>query len=237
MTTFVLVHGAWHGGWCWRRVRENLEGRGCRVLTPTLTGLGERAHLLGPEVDLELHIRDIVNVLEWEDLADVVLCGHSYGGMVVTGVADRVAARLSSLVYLDAFVANDGEAVVDLVLPERLAGLQEDRRQNGDGWRLSPVSAAAFGVEDAADQDWVDRRCSAHPWASFTQPIHLSGTHETIAKRTFIAAAAYDPSPFQRYARMAASAPGWSSRALPTGHDAMVTMPGELAELLLEAAP
>jgi pimeloyl-ACP methyl ester carboxylesterase len=237
MTTFVLVHGAWHGGWCWRRVRQILEDRGERVLTPTLTGLGERAHLLDSEIDLETHIRDVVNVLTWEDLSDVVLCGHSYGGMVITGVADAVPERLSSLVYLDAFVPRDGEAVVDLLLPDRLDNMKSDLEQNGDGWRLSPVPAANFGVEVPADRDWVDRRCTPQPWATFTTPIRLSGAEARIAKRTFVLAAAYDPSPFQRYAKMAESEPGWVGRSLPTGHDAMVTMPEALTELLLEAVP
>ncbi|MDP6706423.1 MAG: alpha/beta fold hydrolase [Alphaproteobacteria bacterium] len=237
MTTFVLVHGAWHGGWCWRRVREMLEDRGERVLTPTLTGLGERAHLLAPEIDLDTHIRDVVNVLAWEDLSDVVLCGHSYGGMVIAGVADTVPERLASLVYLDAFVPRDGEAVVDLLLPDRLDSMKADLGQNGDGWRLSPVPAANFGVEAPTDRDWVDRRCTPQPWATFTAPIRLSGAGARIAKRTFVLAAAYDPSPFQRYAKMAEREPGWVGRSLPTGHDAMVTMPEALTELLLEAMP
>ena len=112
MTTFVLVHGAWHGSWCWKRVRQDLQARGHAVFTPTLTGVGERSHLLARNVDLETHVLDVVNLIAWEDLHDLVLCGHSYGGCVVTGVADRLPERIRALVYLDAFVLDDGECLV-----------------------------------------------------------------------------------------------------------------------------
>lgn len=109
MSAFVLVHGAWHGGWCWKRVRSALAAQGHQVFTPTLTGLAERSHLLTRHVNLETHIQDVVNLIRWEELSDVVLCGHSYGGCVVSGVADRMPASIRSLVYLDAFVLEDGE--------------------------------------------------------------------------------------------------------------------------------
>jgi len=236
MTTFVLVHGAWHGGWCWRRVAEVLQRAGHRVFTPTLTGLGERSHLLRPGIDLDLHILDIVNVLKWEGLREVVLCGHSYGGMVVTGVADAVAERLAALVYLDAFVPRDGEAVVELLLAERRSGLEQDRRRHGDGWRLTPVPAAAFGVTDPADQAWVDGACTAQPWATLTQPIRLGGAHEKVRRRSYILAGAYTPSAFEPYGAMARDSADWHFHSLPTGHDAMMTMPAEVAKLLEEAA-
>jgi pimeloyl-ACP methyl ester carboxylesterase len=121
MTTFVLLHGGWHGGWCWRFVAPALRHAGHNVYTPTLTGLGEREHLARPEIDLKLHVQDVVALLEMEDLQDIVLLGHSYGGMVVTGVADRCAARISRLVYLDAFVPENGKCALDYIVPERSA--------------------------------------------------------------------------------------------------------------------
>src|SRR4051812_30047626 len=112
-TTFVLVHGAWHGGWCYDEVAKRLRSEGYDVYTPTLTGLGERSHLLSPEINLDTHIQDVLNVIRWQDLETIVLCGHSYGGMVVTGVADVVPDRIASLVYLDAYVPRSGESVWD----------------------------------------------------------------------------------------------------------------------------
>jgi pimeloyl-ACP methyl ester carboxylesterase len=129
MANFVLVHGAWHGGWCWRFVRERLKEH--QVFTPSLTGLGERRHLAGPDIDLETHITDVVSLLEMEDLHDVMLVGHSYGGMVVTGAADRVPQRIKRLVYLDAFVPENGKCLLDYVVPERAARMREEGEKVG----------------------------------------------------------------------------------------------------------
>ena len=159
MTTFVLVHGAWHGSWCWKRVRKALRSHGHEVFTPTLTGVGERSHLLAPEVDLDTHIDDVVNLLRWEQLSDVVLCGHSYAGAVISGVADRIPDRIRELVYLDAFVLKDGECLHD-TLPSSQKDLQlELTRQHGDGWKVPPIPAEVFGV-NAADIEWVNRQCT-----------------------------------------------------------------------------
>jgi len=111
-TTYVLVHGAWHGSWCWKRVRKSLRDAGHQVFTPTLTGVGDRSHLNSAAINLSTHIADVVNLLQWEDLSDVVLCGHSYGGSVISGVIDRIPERIRTLVYLDAFVPEDGECFV-----------------------------------------------------------------------------------------------------------------------------
>src|SRR4029450_13175141 len=138
MTTYLLVHGGWVGGWIWNRVAPILRKAGHDVFTPTLTGLGERAHLANPDIDLATHIQDVVSVLEFEDLKRVVLVGHSYGGMVITGVAERTAERLNHLVYLDAFVPRDGQSVADLVSPELAASFEEGVRLSGDGWRIPP---------------------------------------------------------------------------------------------------
>jgi pimeloyl-ACP methyl ester carboxylesterase len=159
MVTFVLVHGACHGGWCWRDVTAELRAAGHEVFAPTLTGLGERSHLASPAVDLSMHIRDVANLIEWEDLREVVLVGHSYGGMVITGVADRLADRLAALVYLDALVPQDRQCVLDLQPSERRASILEEVAANG-GWFWPCRTAAFYGVRDPARQAWVDGKCS-----------------------------------------------------------------------------
>ena len=143
MAMFLLIHGAWHGGWCWKKVTPLLRAAGHEVCTPTLTGLGERAHLLSAEVTLDTHVQDVVGVLEYEDLRDVVLVGHSYGGMVITGVVDRAADRLAHLVYLDAFVPQDGQALADLVDSTLYTTLEEQARAEGEGWRVPALPQLA----------------------------------------------------------------------------------------------
>ena len=146
MTTFVLVHGAWHGGWCYKRVARLLRQAGHEVYTPTLTGLGERAHLMNQAIDLDTHVQDIAGVIRCEELSDVVLCGHSYGGMVITGVAEQIAAKIRSLVYLDAFVPENGKSVFDYLPAEQSGQMRDDAAQNGEGYKVSPIPAAVFAV-------------------------------------------------------------------------------------------
>jgi pimeloyl-ACP methyl ester carboxylesterase len=235
VTTFVLVHGAWHGGWCWRRVAPLLRAAGRDVQTPTLTGLGERAHLLSRAVDLETHVQDVVNVLRYEELREVVLVGHSYGGMVIAGVAERAAERLARLIYLDAFVPLDGRCLLDF-FPERAREETLARaRSEGDGWRLPPrYEEQPFGVTDPADAAWVRSKLTAHPVATWTQPLRLASPTAAALPRTFVACT--ETSWFGQYADRARSEPGWGYRELPTGHDAMITTPRGLADLLREIA-
>ena len=164
MAAFVLVHGAFHGGWYWRDVFAHLRAAGHEVFAPTLTGLGERRHLASPAVDLSTHVQDVANLLEWEDLQGVVLVGHSYGGMVITGVADRLAERLAALIYLDAAVPEDGQCVLDLQAPERRESILEEVVANG-GWLWPPRTAEFYGVRDPAKQAWVDARCVPQPFS------------------------------------------------------------------------
>ena len=154
--TYVLVHGAWHGSWCWKRVRKGLRDTGHQVFTPTLTGLGERSHLNSAAVNLSTHIADVVNLLRWEDLSDVILCGHSYGGNVITGVADRIPERIRSLVYLDAFVPEDGECLFDLVPPELAQRMRLQAQTAGSGWNIPPLPAEHFNV-NLRDAAWIKR--------------------------------------------------------------------------------
>ena len=231
--TFVLVHGAWHGGWCWRRVADRLRGGGHHVFTPTLTGLGERSHLMRTGIDLATHVTDIVNVLKWERLNDVVLCGHSYGGFIIAGVAELAAPAIRSIVYLDAFVPRDGES------PQQLtsAAVQENIRatqQRGD-IGMAPRSAEAFGV-NVADRAWVDSLCVPQPIATFTSQIALTGAYERIARKAYVRAASYVNPGFDRALAVAKADPSWRCYEVPCGHDVMVDMPDRLAEILLEAA-
>ena len=234
MATFVLVHGAWHGGWCWSRVRRALQAEGHEVFTPTLTGLGERSHLLSREVDLQTHVDDVANLLQWEDLTDVVLCGHSYGGCVISGAADQAAKRIGALVYLDAFVPKDGESVHDMLPPEARDGQLQSAREFGDGWRVPPIPAEFFNV-NAADRAWVDSLCTPQPLATFQQGVRIKGGLDAIANRSFIFAAGWGPSPFHFYED--AKAAGWRTSEADCGHDVMVDAPAFLTRELLAVAP
>ncbi len=234
MATFVLVHGAFEAGWYWRPVAGILRAQGHEVFTPSLTGLGERKHLMSPAIDLDTHIADVIGVIDSEELDDVVLAGHSYGGMVITGAADRAGGRIKSLVYLDAFVPEDGEAVFDIVLPDRREALETAARERGDGWRIPPPPAADWGVTDPDLQAWLDRLSVAHPIATMTQPIRLSGA--TVTERHYVVAERYDPSPFQRYAAALDGKPGWTVHGVDEGHMLPVTAPREVCRILMEAA-
>lgn len=232
MATFVLVHGAWHGGWCWKRVTPLLRAVGHEVFTPTLTGLGERAHLLAPSVDLETHIQDVLGVLQCEDLGRVILVGHSYGGMVITGVAGRAPERLAHLVYLDAFVPRNGQSLYDLVPPERRALYDEWARAKGEGFRLPSPPLEYFGVTAEPDVQWVTPRLLPQPLATLTNPVQL--THSVAdLPRTYIACTQHT-GPFRQFAQRAQREAGWRYRELPAVHDVMITAPRDLVALLLE---
>jgi pimeloyl-ACP methyl ester carboxylesterase len=234
MASFVLVHGAWHGSWCWKRVRKGLQAQGHEVFTPTLTGVGERSHLLSPAVNLETHILDILNLIHWEELTDLVLCGHSYGGCVISGVADRMPERIRSLVYLDAFVPEDGDNQLQH-LPEMLATrILEGTKNVGEGWKVPPIPAAVFNV-NAADREWVDQQCTLHPLATMQQRLHLTGGLQKIKNITFTLATGWNgASPFPPFYEKA-KAKGWKTRTLSCGHDVMLDLPEELTTILAQA--
>ena len=221
MATFVIVHGMWSGGWYFQPLARILRGAGHEVYTPTLTGIGERVHLGSPDITLDTHIEDIVNVLEFEDLSEVVLAGFSYGGVVVTGVADRVPERISQLVYLDAWVPRDGESVFDLI-PEQAPLFEEIARTRGDGWRIPRDPPLA--------------RRTPHPLATLKQPLSLSSEAGARLPRTYMLFTRNDLYHAPVMARIAAEgrASGWRVLELAAGHDAPETHPRELAELLLE---
>jgi pimeloyl-ACP methyl ester carboxylesterase len=226
--TFVLVHGAWHGGWCWRRVADILTAKGHKVFTPTLTGVGERSHLMSPKIDLTTHITDIANVIMWERLGNVVLCGHSYGGVVISGVVERIPEAIEAMVFLDAFVPADGESMFKLTSP-RLRTLIETIAARGESV-VAPVSAEAFKVNEA-DRAWVDASCTPHPLASLVEKIALAGAYERISKKVYIRAKVYPASYFDAtHARLQLD-PAWRVFDLACGHDAMIDMPEEVADI------
>jgi pimeloyl-ACP methyl ester carboxylesterase len=245
--TYVLVPGAWLGGWAWQDVAAQLRSRGHDVYSITLTGLGERVHLARPEIDLETHIADVVNTIQWNDLDDVILGGHSYAGIVVTGVADRIPDRVSQLVYVDSAPLGNGMAMVDLFPPDALAALRQTIDESGEGWlypfpgfdRLAgDTSIAGLGQREQAE---IAARATPHPWATYTQPLRLEhGNAETAApyRRVLIAcdemrglvAAGVPQIAFQ-------AAPPGHYLELETGHWPMFSAPGELAEILGSLSP
>ncbi len=242
MANFVLVHGAWHGGWCYRDTAKALRAAGHNVFTPTLTGTGERAHQGGENITLETHVRDVCGTLEAEELSDVILCGHSYGGMVITGVADRMAERIKSLVYLDAFLPANGDSLVALLnraLPPEVAavfmGAFHGSALAGHSSLMAPIPAEMFGIK-AENRAWVDRRCVAQALATFHLPLLLSGAQDAVKQRLYILADAWDPSPFRYFAAQVEGKPGWRVSKLPCSHDVMVDMPQELAAELMKLA-
>jgi pimeloyl-ACP methyl ester carboxylesterase len=240
--TFVLVHGAWHGGWCYRHTAAALRKMEHEVFTPTHTGVGERAHRADENITLETHIRDVAGCIEAEELSDIILVGHSYGGMVITGVADRMADRIKALVYLDAFVPDDGESLMALlrkaveppVAEQFIDGFRGAALENNCGM-MHPLTAEMLHVSPA-NHEWVNRRCVPQALATFEMPVFLSGKIENVKRRTYILADGWDPSPFRYFANKYTGAPGWDVIKLPGGHDVMVDQPNELAAALAKIA-
>ena len=230
MPTFVLVHGAWWGAWCWRRVARMLTQAGHEVFTPTLTGVGERSHLLKPDVNLDTHILDVVNEMRWQELNNVVLVGHSYAGMVVTGVAEKMEKSIASIVLLDAFFPETGEALVDLQ-PSAVRDSFLAAERNG-ALAMPPRPAAMFNVNEK-DRAWVDVQCTPHPLKCFLQKLTLTRARERIGKKAYIRATGYASEPFDR-ALANARVKGWRIYEVPCGHGVMLDMPERLAAILQE---
>jgi pimeloyl-ACP methyl ester carboxylesterase len=230
-STFVLVHGAWSGGWCYHKVAERLRAKRHRVFAPTLTGQGERSHLSGVAINLSLHITDILNVFHYEGLNDVVLAGHSYGGMVITGVADRIPERLRALVYLDAFLPDDGQSLFDINVPKNTRMFIDNAGAIG-GLAVPPPPAAFFNV-NRNDAARVDALATAFPIGCFTEKIKLAGAHGKIPKRIYVHSTELPrESPFRPFYDRVKADPAWQAHTLPCGHDAMLDMPDETAAIL-----
>lgn len=232
MTVFVLVHGGWHGGWCWRRVAPLLHAAGHEVHAPTLTGLGDRAHLAMPEVGLATHVQDVVALLEMEDLHGVVLVGHSSAGAVITGVAQRAAGRLAGLVYLDAFVPPPGRSVLDLLAPARRAYFEALVDATGHVVLEWDAALDGWGVRDPADRAWLLPRLRPQPVRALADP--LPDAEVPGLPRTFVHCTDKPlGDSFAGFAAAAGADPSWRLAVLDTGHDAMVTAPERVAATLL----
>lgn len=232
MATFVLVHGGWHGGWCWKYVAPLLRAAGHDVFTPTLTGLGERAHLVRLDIGLDTHVQDVIGVLTYEDLHDVVLVGHSLGGPVVEGVADRISERIAHLVYLDASVPRDGQADVDCYPAEfGVRQWAEGIQAAGDHVIQPIIEEPVFGITNEADAQWVKSKLTPHPVKAFIDRLHLTNPEPHANARTFISCTQSDPA--MSSVGRARTEPGWQLEELATGHDAMVTAPQELVNILV----
>lgn len=242
MANFVLVHGAWHGGWCWQRVTSALQAQGHRVYAVTLTGLGERAHLLSPAITLDTHIDDVISAIEVEELHDVILAVHSYAGMIGTAVADRLGKHLKHLVYVDAVVPKPGESWSSTqsaaVQQQRLSAAQASTR-----FSFPPPDPEVFGLHDA-DHAWVKRRQTPHPGNTYQAPLDFDVKRVAAIPRTFVnctqpALGTIEPSRLR-----VKDAKFWDGAWLPnsniveikTGHDPMISEPAALTKILLDCA-
>ncbi len=243
MAAYVLVPGAWLGGWAWHDVSKSLRAAGHEVFPMTLTGLGERVHLARPEIDLEMHIADVVNTIVANDLDEVILAGHSYAGIVITGVADRVPERLAQLVYVDSAPLLNGMAMLDLYPPEARAGLQQTVDEFGDGWRLPfpgfaglAEGASIAGISEA-QKLLVEAHAEPQPWRTYTQPLALTGSDDaSVAQpyqqiiiacddmRRMVAAGVPEIMPYTQ--------PPWRYIELETGHWPMFSAPAALARVM-----
>lgn len=237
MATYVLVHGAGHGGWCYQPVARLIRAQGHEVYTPTLTGVGDRAHLVTPDVGLATHITDVAQLIAYEDLRDVILAGHSYGGAVITGVADRVAERIGHLVFLDAAMPSSGDSLTSME-PALVALAAENRMVNGVElglWPDSAVAQAIYGLGDCTLADWARARHTPHPWRSFTDPLVLSDP-DVVASipRTIVnCRSTLEKRAGRDLSRYYAAERVWE---IDTGHDLMLSAPEATAEMLLRLA-
>ncbi|NIA70827.1 alpha/beta hydrolase [Pelagibius litoralis] len=233
MARFLLLHGAWHGGWCWSAVAERLSRAGHSVSAPDLPGLGADAGNLTPDIGLETHLAFALT--ELDRLGGAILCGHSYGGMPARGLVDRRPDLIEGLMLIEALWPGDGEAAFDLV-PKAFQDLFRGRAEaEGEGWRMPPPDVAQFAIADAALAADIAARLTDHPLKTFEDPLRLSGPARLPGPRSFVIAADRDPQPYAATAA-ALSQQGWTIKHHPGGHEMMMTQPGLVAEALLEVA-
>lgn len=218
--TFVLVHGAWHGGWCWRRVADRLTEKGHYVVAPTLSGVGERSHLKAEDIDLTTQIDDVIGEIKWKDLDDIVLVGHSYGGMVITGVAEQLRERIASIVYLDAFQPGDGQALADFT--------------SRTSWPepVTPAPLASYFHVNDKDAAWVQSKLTVHPTKCFTQKLKVTGAYQSIAKKLYVRAPLFANKGFDQALARCRADTSWQTATVTCGHDVMIDQPAELAAML-----
>jgi pimeloyl-ACP methyl ester carboxylesterase len=231
--TFVLVHGSSAGGWCYRRVADLLEKGGHKVYAPTLTGLGERSHLMSGLITLDTHITDVVNVIRWESLDNFVLVGHSYGGWIISGVAEQAEKKISSIIFLDAFMPENGQRVLDTNSPRSRAEIEEALHKA----EISrPAPPASVWKVNEKDQPWVNEKFTAQPVGVAFTPIRLTGARDRVPKKTYVRAKGYDNPNFEKYYAKVKSDRSWRTYEMPCGHEVMIDMPERTAEILLEAS-
>lgn len=233
MATFVLVHGAWHGAWCWQHVMRGLRAAGHEVHAPTLTGLGERSHLLSPETGLDTHARDIAQLLEYERLQDVHLVAHSYAGMPATVAAVEMPDHVHQVICLDGFLPMAGESAIDL-LPEHAAShYRESAVQQGDVWVIPPRPLERLGVTDSAARDWLSPRLVPQPLLTYTQPAARGGP-DLPRPGVYLQCTGWN-SPFDHMVARAADL-GWATDAVDGDHEVMATGPAMLVDALVGVA-
>jgi pimeloyl-ACP methyl ester carboxylesterase len=230
MATFVLVHGSWAGSVVWRDLAPRLRKAGQDVYAPTLTGIGARKHLLSRQIDLNTHIQDVIGIIDDADLSDIVLVGNSYGGMVISGVADRVPEKVASLVYLDAFVPENGQSLLSLLPPNlRLATLP------GEDWLVAPPTSAAFGLKRPEVIALWEGKSSPHPLVTLTQPLQLTGGISRVRQKMYILGT--EPARFTQFYDKVKNKPGWTVHTLPCTTFMQLEMPDDLTAILLQAIP
>lgn len=238
MANLVLVHGAWMGAWCWKRVVPRLRDAGHEVYTPTLTGLGELSHLLHPETDLNTHVHDIVNFLDFQDLQDVVLVAHSYAGMATGLASHQIPDRIGQLIYVDAFVPENGKSFFDLQSPRFREEFQYIARSRGDGWKIPPIepSGESLGVSDPNDVEWLRSKMTAHPIRTLETPAIFADDSSVKIPRTYIFCNENPPDgTLPGIAKKIREQPDWKYFELKSPHAVMITAPAALAGKLLEA--
>lgn len=235
--TFILIHGASHGGWCYDRVTDILRSQGHRVFAPTLAGLAERSSMDARRINLTTHINEVVELFERENLSEVVLCGHSYGGMVIAGVADRIPDRIENLVFLDAVVPENGKSMNEYAFPGwRILPILISVWLFGRGYKLTPPPPAWFFNVNKADRAMVNRRLTGHPFKTLTEKIHIGSDADLIPNHTYIYATRWgNPQIAEQYER-AKGREGWKVFEVESGHDIMIDAPEALARILVSAS-
>ncbi|WP_424813665.1 alpha/beta fold hydrolase [Roseococcus sp. YIM B11640] len=231
--TFVLLHGAWHGGWCWRDVADGLRAQGHRVLVPTQTGLGERKHLMSRDITLDTFVTDVVNVLEAEELQDVILVGHSFGGSGISGAADRVPERIRHLVYLDALMLEGGQSPFGMLPPDVVEARRRLVHEQGEGTFIPAPPPSAFGIaESHPGTGWVRRRLTPHPVGTYESQLTLRNPVGNGRPRTYIHCTNPNYAALEASRQWVRRQQGWNWMEIATGHDAMVTAAPELTRML-----
>ncbi len=232
--TIVLVHGSCHGGWCWDKLLPYLKKDNNQIYTPTLTGLGERSHLLFENINLSTHIKDIVQVFEYQNLYNVTLIGHSYGGMVIGGVAEIMPDRIKSMIFLDAYIPQNGKSAFDLIPGLEKIYRQRSLKEKGKEWLVLSYTPEEFGVMDSDDIAWMKNRLCPMPFHTHDEPLFMQNVKSKVLPKFYITFSDFGESMFKSIESKKTSSENWNYFELRRGHDTIITAPKELSKLLLE---